>query len=156
MYQINNIPSDVQCVFIMIGINDFGKKRSAKEVLKNYVAIIQKLKMKKMKIFIQSTLYVQETMLFNTNSLVHKTVKKRNVARFKNENRNYKVRKLNHLIKNYISKHSDIQYIDLNLYLSENNSLLSKYTYDGVHLNHAGYLEWVKIIKEYIFNCDKK
>lgn len=113
-------------VFIMGGINDIYRGVKVNQIFSNYIKIIEALKSKNIVPYIQSTLY--------------------NSAR---NDLNSSVTELNNLLKEYAIK-NNITYIDLNEKLSKNNSLISDYTYDGLHLNSNGYKIWKKEIEQYI------
>lgn len=127
--RIENIYStNPKKVFIMGGINDLSRGVKVNQIFSNYIKIVEALKSKNIVPYIQSTLYT------NTST------------------RNYlnpNVTELNTLLKEYSIK-NNITYIDLNEKLSKNNSLISDYTYDGVHLNSNGYKIWKKEIEQYI------
>ena len=130
--RLNSINSNVKNAFIMIGINDFSQYKSVDDVFSNYLKIIDELENKKIKVYIQSTLYVGK--ILNT---------KRNY----NEN----VFKLNTKLKDYSEK-NNLVFIDLNKVLAPNGYLKDDYSFDELHLNGNGYMVWAKILEKYIKN----
>lgn len=113
--------------FIMGGVNDMKYGISAEEVFGNYKKIITDLKEHNIIPIIQSTLYS-------------------NIASYE------KTKELNRLLRQY-AENNGLDYIDLNMVLSENKKLRNKFTYDGIHLTGKGYEVWgeeiLKILKKY-------
>ncbi|RLA77880.1 MAG: lipolytic protein [Epsilonproteobacteria bacterium] len=126
--RLDSLNKNLKIAFVMIGVNDLLKNRSVEYVFKNYVKIISGLEEKGIKPIIQTTLHVGTLApaIYNT-----------------------KIYKLNELLKNYAQKEK-LQFIDLNKVFAPNEVLLDKYSLDGLHLNGAGYMEWVKIIIPYM------
>jgi len=58
-----------------------------------------------------------------------------------NKERNGEVKKLNRLLKNFCSE-KNIEFVDINKYLSDNNFLKNIYSRDNLHLNSNGYRIW--------------
>ena len=56
--RLNPMGKNIEKVFIMIGVNDIMRGKSVDEIYSNYLKIIQFFKEKKIKIHIQSTLYI--------------------------------------------------------------------------------------------------
>ena len=113
--------------FIMIGLNDFYGGWSADQVFENYQTIVDKLAVKKVKVFIQSTLY-EGRRLGAKNSIAA----------------------LNEKLQLLAAKTDSFTYIDLNSGLAPDSSLETTYTNDGVHLNGDGYAVWKDMIMPYI------
>jgi len=130
VYQrIQNInDTEANKVFLMIGINDIMRGYSVANTFSNIESIIAKLLIHHQHIYIQSVLY---------------TLDKRKVI-------NVKVKQLNTLIQNYVSKKNNVTYIDLNHHLSLNGELNQTYTLDGIHLTGDGYIKWKSALKEHI------
>ncbi len=128
LYIIENYDLKVQKAFVMIGINDFLNHKSSDEVFINYMKIIEVLKRKNIKIYVQSTLYVDK----NIHELINK-----------------KVKKLNEKLQNY-SKNENIAFIDLNKYLAAKGYLEDQFTTDGIHLNKKAYEIWYNLIEEFL------
>ena len=104
--------------FILAGINDFGFGATPNEVFISYKKIITNLREHNIIPIIQSTLYANE--------------------------KNYKsksIEELNRLLKQYAENNS-LDYIDLNMVLSEHKKLKKEFTYDGTHLTGKGYEVW--------------
>ncbi|CAM7217269.1 TPA: hypothetical protein SCR96_003984 [Escherichia coli] len=112
-------------VFIMGGTNDFRRKRSVDDVVRDYKHIIKKLHKHRINVFIQSTLYVSRESRLNDN---------------------IKILKLNNAINNYCSVSNYCRFVDLNVHMAKDRKILAKYSDDGVHLNGNGYLMWASII----------
>ena len=123
-------------LFVKIGINDIAKDIPEEVIVANIVTIVQKVKAgsPKTQIFVHSIL--------PTNDSV------------KNEypnayNKNGQVVKVNRQLKSNATKFG-YTYIDLYKTFSDKKGKLSvKYAEaDGLHLNKAGYLKWVEVLKK--------
>lgn len=120
-------------IFILIGTNDLSKSIPDEVVIENIFAIVSKIKAgsPKTKIFVQSILPVNET-----------------VEKFPQQFNN-----ANHIltINDQLSRYAErlrYTYIDLyNKFLDDQGKLKASYTFDGLHLNAAGYQHWVGILK---------
>jgi lysophospholipase L1-like esterase len=108
--------------FLMAGINDIYADVPVDTVFTRYTQLIDSLRVKNIIPIIQSTLYV-------------------NPKWKRADAKNPEVVKLNMLLHDYTVQHGLI-YIDLNVYLSENEMLRSTYTTDGVHLTPEAYKVW--------------
>lgn len=115
--------TDAKKAFIMIGINDIIKSRPTNEILKDYQDIVNALRSRNIKPYIQSTLLVGEG------------------KKIYNE----KVHELNRQMSEFASGQG-IDFIDLNKALSSDGVLRKEFTEDGIHLNGNGYTEWAKVI----------
>jgi len=126
--RIQSLNKGLKVAFVMIGVNDLLKNRSVEFVFKNYTKILLELQRRNIKPIIQTTLHVGTLApeIYNT-----------------------KIYELNELLQDYAQK-KNLKYIDLNKVLAPNKVLLDKYSLDGLHLNGAGYREWVKIITPYM------
>lgn len=109
-------------VFILGGLNDIYSWIPVESVYQDYIRIVEGLKLRGITPVIQSTLYAG-TKWPNANE------------------RNPHVTKLNTLLQQYAEK-NNIEFIDLNKYLSRDETLIGRYTYDGVHLNAQGFRVW--------------
>lgn len=110
-------------VLIMAGVNDLCLSTSdANEVYENYKKVIEELKLHKIEVILQSTLFTQM-----------KTVNK-------------KILTLNNLLKNYCEK-QNLCFINLNPLLCQNGILKEHFTTDGLHLNTSAYSVWSNEIK---------
>lgn len=112
--------------FIMGGINDLFYGKQVNEVFKNVTKIIDSLKSHKIKIVLQSTLFIK-----NGSSFL--------------DTINVRVKSLNIQLKKYASI-NNIIFLDLNKKLSVDNHLKEEYTIDGVHLSALGYKIWSNYI----------
>lgn len=125
--RLDILNDNTKIIFIMIGINDILRNKSAEFVFNTYKKIVTKLRSKNIPIIIQSTLYIGESAPPYYNR---------------------EVEKLNFLLQNY-SKKKSIQYIDLNVKFAPQGFLLEEYSLDGLHLNGKAYMLWVEIIQKY-------
>lgn len=114
--------------FIMIGINDFGARKSVDEVFNNYKLIAKKLTEHGMKVYIQSTIYAGK----------------------KYKHTNPKITELNERLKLFATDKDSIEYIDLNASLAQDFILRPEYSVDDIHINGSGYAVWREIIKPYL------
>ena len=110
---------------IMIGIMDIYSGLSVNEIINNYVEIIEELRAKGITVVVQSTLECSKTEC---------------------EGRLDKVRQLNQKLEEYSANHNFV-FIDINKRLSSSEEgLLSRYSYDGIHLIGKGYSVWAEQI----------
>ncbi|XOB61340.1 GDSL-type esterase/lipase family protein [Campylobacterota bacterium DY0563] len=130
--RIENLDKKFDDVFLMIGVNDFLFQRDVSNVFEKYKNIIEKLEKKGIKPIIQSTLFIRK-----------------NNYGFSAEEMNEKIKQLDILLRIYCEK-NNLKYLNLNKYLSQNNTLINEYTWDGIHLNQKGYEIWADIIKKKI------
>ena len=115
--------------FIMVGINDLKNGRNVNLTFKNYILIIEKLKVNNVQVIVISALECEKVkcgwVLFS-------------------------VRELNKKIKAY-ANNNHITYVDLNESFSTiEDGLRKENTEDGIHLLGNQYLIWAKLIKPYI------
>lgn len=122
--------------FIMAGLNDIYNWIPVEDIYVNYTHIANLLKTKGIIPVIQSTLYAGS-----------EWGKDWNLTPEYNAERNRQVDKLNNLLRNYSAK-NEIMFIDLNSRMMKNGFLNSVYTYDGVHLNAAGYKVWAREVEK--------
>ncbi|MBY0540859.1 MAG: hypothetical protein K2P52_05535 [Campylobacterales bacterium] len=127
LQRLDSINKSAEKVFIMIGVNDIMRGKSVDEIFFNYQKIIQILKEKNIKVYIQSTLFIGEK---------------------RAENFNIKVETLNIKLKQFASDNNLI-FIDLNKILSSNKMLKHEFTSDDLHINGSAYKLWVQEIKKY-------
>lgn len=120
-------------IFLMMGINDIGRGLPTSVILENYEQIIRIIKTQspKTKIYVQSTLHMNEQLL--TADYL--------------KNKEQMVNALNEGIR-VLTKKYNLPYINLNEVLADNGKLLKKYTMDGIHVNTDAYIHWVKFLKE--------
>lgn len=120
-------------VFLLIGTNDLSKKIPVEVILENIFSIVSKIRAAspKTKIFVQSILPV--------NASVEKFP-----SRYDNDSEIL-------IINDQLSRYAErLRYTYVDLYgkfLDEKSRLKAGYTYDGLHLNSAGYQHWVEILK---------
>ncbi|GIL23609.1 MAG: sialate O-acetylesterase [Bacteroidota bacterium] len=121
-------------LFVLIGTNDLSKKIPDEAILENIFTMISRIKAgsPKTKIFIQSILPVNET-----------------VERFPQQfNNSMHINTINDQLARYATR---LRYTYVDLYekfIDNQGRLDAKYTFDGLHLNAAGYQRWVEILKE--------
>lgn len=127
LQRLDSINKSAEKVFIMIGVNDIMRGKSVDEIFFNYQKIIQILKEKNIKVYIQSTLFIGEK---------------------RAENFNIKVETLNIKLKQFASDNNLI-FIDLNKILSSNKMLKHEFTSDDLHINGSAYKLWAQEIKKY-------
>ena len=122
--------SKPQKIFLMIGINDLGRKRSVNQILIDYDKLINEIieKAPDTELYIQSVLptdnreNLQNTDVININ------------------------KGLVELTKKY-----DLTYINLfDLFKTTENKLNPEMTFDGLHVNGQGYLIWKNAIIDYV------
>jgi lysophospholipase L1-like esterase len=124
-------------LFLLIGINDISKNIPDEVIMENIFSIVSRIKRgsPKTKIFVQSIL--------PTNSTIP--------AFPKNYNKDDHVVIVNAQLQKYADR---LGYTFIDLYsgfLNQEGQLDAKYSTDGLHLNAAGYLRWVDILKK--LNC---
>jgi len=121
-------------IFILIGINDLSKGIPEETVLDNMFAIVSRIHTESPKtaIFVQSILPVNPT-----------------VKDFpKGYNVNEGLERINIQLRN-IQKRLKYTFVDLHKsFVSADQLMDAKYTFDGLHLNAAGYALWMKILKD--------
>lgn len=120
---------DPSIIFVMIGFNDLYRSRSLEDIKKDYLDLFNKIAIEDRKIIVQSILY----------SLPNK---------FK-----YEVDDLNAFLVELSTKKGYI-YLDLNTKLSNKESLIKKYTYDGIHLTKDAYNLWSKDVQLILGNLN--
>lgn len=115
--------------FVMIGINDLNWGRSVDEVFEDYKKIEGSLTNRKIEVFVQSTLECSRNTCNATLG---------------------KIRELNRKLETYAAQQK-LTFININDGLtSEQEGLLSEYTYDGTHLRGNGYVKWSRTIAPHI------
>jgi lysophospholipase L1-like esterase len=120
-------------VFLMIGINDFADGgRSVDAVFMNIRSIVARLEHSGVQVVVQSTLPCNEA----------KAAWKSCAAL------NGKVKQLDVRLATLASK--NVRFIDLAPLLAARGGLRSEFTYDGVHLNGAGYTVWKDAIAPFM------
>jgi lysophospholipase L1-like esterase len=108
--------------FIEGGINDLYSNDSVKNIIRHYAQIVDSLKARSIVPVIQSTLFVG-----------------RRYPQAKDKNRQVVV--LNDWLRQYALK-NEIEFLDINVLVSQKGFLRPELTYDGIHLNAKGYALW--------------
>lgn len=132
-----------QICFILGGLNDIYQWIPVETIFDDYVKVVERLRRSGITVIIQSTLYAGRD--WGKDWLAANNPEA-NAAEI-NKERNTQVDRLNMLLRNYSVKNS-IEYIDLNTLMSRGNYLRSEITYDGVHLNAAGYKIWGREVEK--------
>ena len=125
--RLDSVNKNIQQVFIMIGVNDIMRGKEVDEVFTNYLKIIQTLRDKNIKVYIQSTLYIGETRKANFNP---------------------KIEELNKRLEKY-AKENKIVFINLNPIFASQKVLKKEFTFDDLHLNGTAYKLWAQHIRKY-------
>jgi Lysophospholipase L1 and related esterases len=122
-------------LFLLIGINDISKNIPDSVIVRNIFEIVKRIKMS-----LPSTqVYVQS--ILPTNSTFKNTLPQ-------HYNKDEHVVIINTQLRSN-SQSRDYQYIDLfSKFQDTAGKLDARYTYDGLHLNYAGYQHWAEILKE--------
>lgn len=129
------IESNPKKVFIEIGINDLLHGYSVDKVLNNYIEIIETIRIHspKTKIYIQNALPTKWTIYGTKNPVIDS------------------VYVLNKKLKDFCVS-SDLTHIDLFSKFLLDGGLNPKYDCgDSLHLSGSGYLEWCRLIKDYVY-----
>lgn len=136
---VNNSPSKV---FLMCGINDIQGRVPMDDSLKNISAIIAKISLKapKSRVFIMSVLPV------NVRKYKQYTMPDHLGIHMPEAN---EVKALNESVSKIVSNlnNDNISYLDLYKLRNDKYELLEDYTYDGIHLNGKGMIEWAATIR---------
>jgi lysophospholipase L1-like esterase len=114
-----------EAAFIMIGINDFADAdRSVEAVFDNFRAIVSRLDQRGIRVIVQSTLPCNEAKgAWKSCASI-----------------NGRIRQLNLRLATLASER--VRFVDLTPALAGEGGLKDEFTYDGVHLNGEGYLQW--------------
>lgn len=115
-------------VLLMIGINDFLRDIPLELVAAHIQFIASRLAENGILPVVQSTLYVSNGIGKEING---------------------RIKALNSLLRAWCTE-KGIIYVDPNNALSENEALLSRFSYDGLHLNGEAYVVWREVIKDYV------
>jgi hypothetical protein len=110
--------------FLMVGINDLHAGASPREIADTISTIIELLQGIGSEVVLQTTLECSQNRCGeNLES----------------------VRELNEILADFPNQFG-VRLIDINRVLSNDDGLLSEFTYDGIHLNGRGYRVWVDFI----------
>ncbi len=124
-------------IFILIGINDIARAIPDSVILDNYTRIIRRIKNES----------PATKIYFNTLLPVNNTFPARN-----HFNKDEHIRFINEELKKMAAV-QQITVIDIHPhFLDAEKKLHKKYTYDGLHLNAAGYKLWASLLNSYIKN----
>jgi lysophospholipase L1-like esterase len=116
---------------LMFGINDFFRGADVDDVYRNYQTIVSHLTKNHAQVVIQSTLFCNPSK-----------------APFGCYEVNQKIKELNHKLR--LMNMPNSHFVDINSVFSENESLKSGLSTDGIHLNLAGYQTWAAFLSEHI------
>lgn len=122
-------------VFILIGINDIARNYPDSVILNNYTRIIHQIKKES-----PATKIYFHTLLPVNNSFPAKN----------HFNKDEHIAFINEGLKK-ICTAEKITLIDIHPHFLDTDKKLDKtYTYDGLHLNAAGYMHWSSLLKPYL------
>ena len=127
-------------IFILIGINDLTEKLEIEDIINDYSIIIKSIKenRKYAKIYVES--------VYPINMDVIKSIKKERHYHLNNET----ISELNSKIKE-LCYQENVTYINVyDKLLDDEGKLKEKYTTDGLHISHLGYLRISAILNKYI------
>jgi len=117
-------------IFLLIGINDLNKSCSDGQVIDNYNLILWKLKQK----LPHTEVYVQSVLPTNGKIRNNEDIKRLNVE----------IKRITTLSKN--------TYMDMYAkFLGTDGNIKPEYVTDGLHLNEAGYIVWVRELSTFLF-----
>jgi lysophospholipase L1-like esterase len=121
-------------LFLLIGVNDLSKNIPNERTIENIFSFVSAMKSAspKTEIFVQSILPVNPS-----------------VKNFPTQfNKQENIREINGQLQKYAGV-LKFTFVDINSHFSGGGDLLdAKFTYDGLHLNAAGYLHWVEFLKK--------
>jgi lysophospholipase L1-like esterase len=124
-------------VFVLIGINDMARNIPDSVILSNYEKIIHRIKKES-----PTTRIYFNTLLPVNNSFPDKN----------HFNKDEHIAALNAGLRK-IAAREKITLIDIHdHFLDKDKKLDKQYTYDGLHLNAAGYTHWASLLKPHIAN----
>jgi len=124
------LSTNPKIAYVMLGINDIFGEIPIEEIIENYQEIVSVLKSNGIEVIIQST--VQCHAHYCSQDLVAK------------------VNVLNERLEN-MAEDEAIDFLNLDG-LSSQTGLADEMTYDGIHLNAAGYQVWLSKIEEHLGN----
>ena len=123
-------------VFILIGISDLARNYPDSVILRNYKRMIQAFKQGSP----DTKLYFQSILPVNISFPKAKGV----------YNKSDHILAVNSALKELCNA-ENVTFVDLHSQFIDNIGQLKKeYTYDGVHINLAGYIQWANMIKPYL------
>lgn len=110
-------------ICFMAGINDLAQGYSVDQAFTNYVEIVDTWLKQGIKVVVQSTLFVGESL----------------------QGLNTQVEELNSLLKSYCHENR-VQFLDVNEVLAPNGVLLDDFSCDDLHLNAKAYQQWSSLL----------
>lgn len=110
-------------ICFMAGINDLAQGYSVAQAFTNYVEILDIWLKQEIKVVVQSTLFVGESL----------------------QGLNTQVEELNSLLKSYCYENG-VQFLDVNEVLAPNGVLLDDFSCDDLHLNAKAYQQWSSLL----------
>ncbi|MGQ1911073.1 GDSL-type esterase/lipase family protein [Marinifilum sp. RC60d5] len=117
-------------IFLMMGINDLGDGVGKNDILNNFSELISRLKKEPEVLVVVQSLLPVNFQLFASETFCAKDI-----------------RDINKLLKTFCEKEM-ITFVDLySLFSTYSDELIKEYTYDGLHLNSAGYRLWVNCLQ---------
>jgi lysophospholipase L1-like esterase len=121
-------------IFLLIGINDLARGVADERIIQNYRLIVQQIRREspRTRIYLQS--------VFPTNDTF---------PQFKrHQGKETNIKALNDALRQLAAENGQT-YVDLHPYLADSTGKLdARYTNDGLHLLGAGYVQWVKALRE--------
>ena len=125
-------------IVLMIGTNDINWGRSVSAILQTYEEILKELysNLPKLKLYIMSVIPQNKDLELYTPFYI--------------DNHISKIKELNIKLVELAAKYN-ATYVDLYpLLLDSDGYLNKKYSDDGLHLNHEGFVVWSNILKQYL------
>lgn len=119
-------------VFILIGINDLGRKIPDDVILQNYERMVKRIKTGSpvTRIYLQTLLPTNDSF----NKLKHLYSKEANIAYINSQMKE-------------LARREKVTFVDLHShFIDEQGKLKKEYTWDGVHLTLAGYRKWAEVL----------
>jgi len=130
LYRMERIdPQQVDCISLMLGINDIAQGEKAEDVCERMTGILDHFS--GVRRVLTSTLHVSADIVDAAEM-------------------NAEVDALNRCLKT-AARARNIPFIDLNSLLSDAQGLRAEYTLDGVHLTHDAYVIWSDKLKKLFF-----
>lgn len=122
--------------FIMAGINDISLSRSNQKIMRNYEAIIKRVKHESP----ETQIYIESVLPINNNFAQYKRLKGKEAQ----------IPALNAQLR-ALAEAENVTFINLTPYLSDSEGRLKKeYTGDGLHLKPEVYWSWSNIIRRFV------
>ena len=129
------IKANPKKVLLMIGINDLFQGKYPEEVFEQIVKILELIHDGSP----DTWRYMQSVLPINDSHLLM------------DEDLNTSIYKLNDMLAVYCKDESRLRYVDLHTeFLGMNGQMDERYTFDGVHLNQAGYKLWAELVLDYL------